>query len=121
MKIIAIYVFIFSICFLTLRSFAAPMPEGYPGVVTKVDARSMTVRGDMGSKVFDIRKAGVCGWPTRKKVPEVFKVGEKVEVYHFSDIQSKAPIPALNVFFSDQAKVEAFQKQESAKSGPGKK
>lgn len=111
-------IILISLLFPTLPASASPIPEEYSGVVTKVDARTMTVRGDPGLEIFNIAKAGVCGWPTCKRVSEVFKVGEKVIIYHFCGIDAEPPIKALNVFFSDEAKVKAFQKQEGSSCRP---
>lgn len=91
---------------------ASAAPEGFEGVITSISAKQVTVKNQDGAKVFKIDKAGVCGWPTRKKIPDVFKMGDNVIVYCFSSPTSKSPTPALNVFFADEEKVRAFQKGE---------
>ncbi|MES2924510.1 MAG: hypothetical protein V4819_23360 [Verrucomicrobiota bacterium] len=90
---------------------ASPQPEGYAGKIIRLDSKSVMVTGELGQKVFDIRKAGVCGWPTPKKVTDVFKTGDEVIIYHFGNNELKSPGAALNVFYADEVKTAAFQKQ----------
>jgi hypothetical protein len=68
---------------------ATRIPEVFAGTITQMSKKLMTIKGPEGSRHFDISKAGVCGWPTKKTCSEVFKVGDKVEASYFGDSSSK--------------------------------
>ncbi len=76
---------------------AAPEPEAYEGTAAAITAKLITISGPLGAKVFEIDKAGVCGWPSKKRCADVFKVGDKVIAYYFGDPASKRAQPALNI------------------------
>jgi len=95
---------------LATASLAAPVPEECKGVVETLTPEIITLKTDDGLKRFSLRTAGVCGWPTKKKVHEVFRRGDLVAVYHFGDPESNDVQDALNVFFQDEKKNEEFQK-----------
>lgn len=92
-------------------SVATRVPEGFEGVISKIDSERITIKNEQAARVFNIEQAGICGWPTKKKIADVFKVGDKVIAYYF-DLATNRPVPALNIFYSDEAKVRAFQEAE---------
>ena len=91
---------------------ASRMPEVFAGTITQMSKKLMTIKGPEGTRQFDISKAGVCGWPTKKTCTEVFKVGDKVEASYFGDPASKKLVQALNIFYADEEKTRAFQEAE---------
>jgi hypothetical protein len=91
---------------------ATRIPEVFAGTITQMSKKLMTIKGPVGSRQFDISKAGVCGWPTKKTCSEVFKVGDKVETSYFGDPASKKLVQALNIFYADEEKTHAFQEAE---------
>ncbi len=51
---------------------ASRMPEVFAGTITQMSKKLMTLEGPEGTRQFDISKAGVRGWPTKKTCTEVF-------------------------------------------------
>lgn len=62
---------VFQICGLAT---ARPAPEGFEGVITQLNSNFVTIKNQQGPKVFNIQQAGICGWPTKKKITDVFKI-----------------------------------------------
>jgi len=108
------HLFLLTVLLLSTVSFghASRTPEIFVGTITQMSRKLMKIKGPEGTRQFDISKAGVCGWPTKKTCTEVFKVGDKVETSYFGDPASKKLVQALNIFYADEEKTHAFQEAE---------
>jgi hypothetical protein len=95
-------------------------PYEFAGIITKLNARYITIKSPRTTEVFDIQTAGICGWPSRKRIPEVFKIGDRVIVYHFYETTAQGLISVLNVFFADERKVRAFQQSHRSSANPSR-
>ena len=51
---------------------ASRTPEVFAGTNTQMSRKFMTLKEHEGTRQFDISKAGVRGWPTKKTCTEVF-------------------------------------------------
>lgn len=114
------YVLALALLVISCAANASPQPEGFEGKVSAITAKLITIQNPQGTRVFQIDKAGVCGWPSKKRCIDVFKVGDKVIAYYFGNPAAKRTESALNIFYADEEKVRAFQQGESASKNPAK-